>query len=71
MNVNDHGDKVWQTGASLVTEVYGRLYYLLTTDSRFYTLLRKFYKNVAQRRGMLVRGILGDRRKETRTYSAC
>ena len=35
--------------------------------SRFYTILCRFYKNVAQRRGMLVIGMLvGEKRKKRR-----
>ena len=41
-------------------------------SSRFYTILCRFYKNVAQRRGMLVIGMLvGEKRKKKRNDSAC
>ena len=41
-------------------------------SSRFYIILCRFYKNVSQRRGMLVRGMLvGEKRQKKRNDSAC
>ena len=48
------------------------LFFALPLHSRFYTILCRFYKNVSQRRGMLVRGMLvGEKRQKKRNDSAC
>ena len=58
--------------STMTADYFHILIQYIVLGSRFYTILCRFYKNVSQRRGMLVKGMLvGEKRQKKRNDSAC